>query len=121
MIPAGGQWAMGDYPFQESAALGGSMNLRGFPYQRFRGDAAVYGSAELRARLAYLNLGLVRAHVGAFALADVGRVYVGGDSPGGWHDALGGGLSFQALGRSATVAYVRGERNSIYVTLGMPF
>ncbi|HEX9936520.1 MAG TPA: BamA/TamA family outer membrane protein [Longimicrobium sp.] len=120
-LRAGGQWAMGDYPFQESAALGGSMNLRGFPYQRFRGDAAVYGSAELRARLAYLNLGLVRAHVGAFALADIGRVYLDGDSPGGWHDALGGGLSFQSLGRAATIAYARGERGGVYLTLGMPF
>jgi hypothetical protein len=120
-LRAGGQYAFGDFPFQESAFVGGPMNLRGFPYQRFRGDAAVYGSAELRARLVYLNLGLVRAHVGAFALADVGRVYVDGDSPGGWHDALGGGLSFQSLGRTATVAYARGERSGIYVTLGMPF
>lgn len=120
-LRAGGQWAMGDYPFQESAFVGGPMNLRGFPYQRFRGDVAVFGSAELRARLAYLNLGLARTHLGAFALADAGRVYVDGDSPGGFHTAFGGGLSFQTIGRVATVAYARGERGTIYVTVGMPF
>jgi hypothetical protein len=120
-LRAGGQKAMGDFPFQESAFVGGPMNLRGYPYQRFRGDAALFGSAELRARLAYLNLGLARTHLGAFALADAGRVYVDGDSPGDWHTALGGGLSFQTLGRVATVAYARGERGTFYVTVGMPF
>ena len=120
-LRAGGQWAVGDYPWQESAFVGGPMNLRGFPYQRFRGDAALFGSAELRTRLAYLNLGIARTHLGAFALADAGRVYLDGDSPGGWHTGVGGGLSFQTLGRVATVAYARGERNSVYVTIGMPF
>ncbi|HET7231806.1 MAG TPA: BamA/TamA family outer membrane protein [Longimicrobium sp.] len=120
-LRAGGQWAVGDFPFQEAAFVGGPMNLRGFPYQRFRGDASLFGSAELRARLAYLNLGIVRTHLGAFALADAGRVYVDGDSPGGWHTGVGGGLSFQTVGRTATVAYARGERNSLYVTIGMPF
>jgi len=120
-LRAGGQWAVGDYPWQESAFVGGPMNLRGFPYQRFRGDAALFGSAELRARLAYLNLGVARMHVGAFGLADAGRVYVDGDSPGGWHTGFGGGLSFQTLGRVATVAYATGEIGTLYVTLGMPF
>jgi len=118
---AGAQKAVGEFPFQESAFVGGPMNLRGYAYQRFRGDAALFGSAELRLRLAYVNLGLARVHLGAFGLADAGRVYVDGDSPGGWHTGFGGGLSFQALGRVATAAYARGERNMVYVTLGMPF
>jgi hypothetical protein len=97
------------------------MNLRGYPYQRFRGDMSLYGSAELRARLVYLNLGVARVHLGAFGLADAGRVYVDGDSPGGWHTGYGGGLSLQTLGRVGTIAYARGERGAVYVTLGMPF
>jgi hypothetical protein len=120
-LRAGGQLAAGDYPFQESAFVGGPMNLRGYPYQRFRGDAALFGSAELRARLAYLNLGVARTHLGAFGLVDAGRVYLDGHSPGGWHTAYGGGLSFQTLGRVATVAYANGERGTVYVTVGMPF
>ncbi|HYH83763.1 MAG TPA: BamA/TamA family outer membrane protein [Longimicrobium sp.] len=120
-LRAGGQYAAGDYPFQESAFVGGPMNLRGYPYQRFRGDAALFGSAELRARLAYVNLGIARTHLGAFALADAGRVYLGGDSPGGWHTAYGGGLSFQTIGRTATLAYAQGETGTLYLTIGMPF
>ncbi|HKP74270.1 MAG TPA: BamA/TamA family outer membrane protein [Longimicrobiaceae bacterium] len=117
----GGQWATGDYPFQESAFVGGPMNLRGYRYQRFRGDAALFGSAELRAQLAYVNLGVARFHLGAFGLADAGRVYLGGESPGGWHTSTGGGLSFRTLGRSFTAAYAKGERGMFYATVGMPF
>lgn len=120
-LRAGGQKAVGHFPFQESAFVGGPMNLRGFAYQRFRGDASLYGSAELRAQLAYVNLGVARFHLGAFGLADAGRVYVDGASPGGWHTGVGGGLSFRTMGRTGTVAYARGERGIVYVTLGMPF
>jgi outer membrane protein assembly factor BamA len=120
-LRVGGQQAMGHYPFQESAFVGGPMNLRGYAYQRFRGDAAVFGSAEVRERLAYLNLGLARFHVGVYGLADAGRVYVDGASPGGWHTSVGGGLSLQTLGRTFTGAYAKGERGMFYVTLGMPF
>jgi len=120
-LRAGGQLAAGDYPFQESAFVGGPMNLRGYPYQRFRGDASLFGSAELRARLAYLNLGIARTHLGAFGLVDAGRVYLDGDSPGDWHTAYGGGLSFQTLGRVATIAYAQGETGTLYLTVGMPF
>jgi hypothetical protein len=117
----GGQWAGGDYPFQESAFVGGPMSLRGYRYQRFRGDAALFGSAELRARIAYVNLGAARFHLGAFGLADAGRVYLDGESPGGWHTSTGGGISLRTLGRSATAAYAKGERGMFYVTVGMPF
>ena len=120
-LRAGGQKAVGDFPFQESAFVGGPMNLRGYPYQRFRGDAALFGSAELRARLAYVNLGIARFQLGVFGLADAGRVYVDGDSPGGWHTSTGGGISLRTLGRSLTAAYAKGERGSFYATIGMPF
>jgi hypothetical protein len=120
-LRAGGQVAMGEYPFQESAFVGGPQTLRGFPFQRFRGDQGVYGSAELRARVAYVNLGLARTHLGVFGLADAGRVYLDGDSPGGWHAGYGGGISFRTLGHGGTIAYARGERGIVYVTMGMPF
>lgn len=120
-LRVGGQKAVGDFPFQESAFVGGPMNLRGYPYQRFRGDAALFGTAELRARLAYVNLGVSRFQLGVFGLADAGRVYVDGDSRGGWHTGTGGGISLRTLGRTVTAAYARGERGMFYATIGMPF
>ncbi|HYR12458.1 MAG TPA: BamA/TamA family outer membrane protein [Longimicrobium sp.] len=120
-LRAEGQAAVGEFPFQESAFVGGLGTLRGFVHQRFRGDAALAGSAELRVPIAYVNLGLARVHLGGFGLADAGRVYLDGDSPDGWHTGYGGGLSFRTLGYAATVAWAYGERGSLYATLGMPF
>ncbi len=50
-VRAGASRAWGDYPFQEAAYLGGSSTLRGYHSQRFVGDAAIYGNAELRVPL----------------------------------------------------------------------
>ena len=78
------------------AFIGGPGTVRGYPWQRFRGDAAVSGSAEVRMRLARVNLLVLRPVVGVFALADAGRVWYDGESEGGWHTAVGGGLYYQA-------------------------
>jgi hypothetical protein len=120
-LRGGGQGVVGEVPFQESAFVGGLGSLRGYVHQRFRGDAALSGSAELRVPIAYVNLGLARGHLGGFGLVDAGRVYLDGDSPGGWHTGYGGGLSFRTLGYAATVSWAYGERGSLYATLGMPF
>lgn len=120
-LRAGAMAARGEFPFQESAFVGGLGTLRGYAHQRFRGDAALSGTAELRIPIAYVNLGLARVHLGTFGLADAGRVYLDGDSPGGWHAGYGGGLSFRTLGYAVTVAYAHGEDGTLYATLGMPF
>ena len=120
-LRAGGRVAFGDFPFQEAAFVGGRGTVRGYPSQRFTGDAALFGNAELRQRLGRVNLLVVRPVVGVLALADAGRVYVDGDSPGGWHTALGGGLTFEAVGQVVTVSYANGDAGRLYVHLGLPF
>ena len=82
--PAGGRQAgVGDYPFHESAFLGGPGRigigetdhpLRGFYKNRFAGDAVLYGNAELRLALADIRI-LVPGRFGLFGAADVGRVF----------------------------------------------
>ncbi|HET6230109.1 MAG TPA: BamA/TamA family outer membrane protein [Longimicrobiaceae bacterium] len=121
-LRAGGQKVWGDFPFQDAAYIGGSGTLRGFHGQRYAGDAAAWGGAELRTFLTRATL-LVHGDLGAFALADAGRVFVHGDSPGGWHTALGGGLSFTFLDGRNTVsaAYARGDKGSLYFKFGMPY
>jgi hypothetical protein len=118
---AGARKALGDFPFQEAAWIGGPGTVRGYGWQRFTGDAAVYGSAEVRQRLGRVNLVLARPIVGVYALGDAGRVYVDGDSPGGWHTGYGGGLSFEVLNRSLAVSVAHGESTTVYVHFGMPF
>jgi hypothetical protein len=112
--------AWGDFPLQEAAFLGGGGSLRGFSGHRFAGDAAVHGSAELRQPLIRAHL-LVRGTLGVFALGDAGRVYVDGDSPGGWHTAAGGGIFFTSLGRAVSLSYAKGERGRVYFDMGLPF
>jgi hypothetical protein len=119
-LRAGGEVAAGDFPFDEAAFLGGPGSLRGFPYQRFAGDAAAFGSAELRQPLGQIKL-LVRGRLGVFALADAGRVWMDGESSGDWHTDLGGGLWFETLGYAGTLTIARGDVTRWYLGLGLPF
>jgi Omp85 superfamily domain len=112
-VRAGGEKVFGDFPLQYSAFLGGSPSLRGFSYHRFAGDAAAFGSAEVRMRVA--------GSFGVLGLADAGRVWYGGDSDGGWHTAYGGGAFVTTGGRSASAFYAQGERGILYLRLGLPF
>ena len=104
--------ARGDVPFHEAAFLGGPGSLRGYPFQRFAGDAAAFGSAELRQPLGQVKL-LVRGRLGVFALADAGRVWMDGDSPGDWHTDVGGGLWFETLGLRGQPHHRAGRRHAL--------
>ncbi|HYW08964.1 MAG TPA: BamA/TamA family outer membrane protein, partial [Longimicrobium sp.] len=95
-LRAGAERAIGDFPFQEAAYLGGSTTVRGYPTQRFAGDGVVFGSAELRQPVGEVKLG-VRGRLGVLALADAGRVYFDGESGSDWHTAFGGGAYFETI------------------------
>ena len=67
---------------------------------------------------------LVPIDVGLLGLADVGRVYFQGTSPGGWHSGLGGGVWFAFVDRanllSLTVAD-GAEETRFYLRAGFTF
>jgi hypothetical protein len=98
--------------------------VRGYSFERFAGDAMVFGNAEARVPLARVKL-LVRGDLGVLGLADAGRVYLDGESQGDWHTAYGGGLWFRFQIRSSVVAasaaYAQGDKGTLYLKLGMPF
>jgi hypothetical protein len=119
-LRAGGEVVRGDFPFTEAAFIGGAGSLRGYPTQRFAGDAAAFGSVELRQPLGQIRL-LVRGRLGVFALADAGRVWVDGASAGDWHTDYGAGLWFETIGIPITLTYARGDLDRLYVGMGMPF
>ncbi len=124
-LRAGSKQVWGRTPVHEAAFLGGWGNLRGYENERFAGDAALWGSVELRSFLTRTNFLLVRGDLGALAFADAGRVYFEGESPGGWHSALGGGLyvliRVEDQPVTASLLYARGDRNRFRVQLGVPF
>lgn len=123
-VRAGGSQVWGDHPPHESAFLGGSATVRGYRYQRYAGDAVVFGNAEARLPLTQVQL-IARGDLGVLGLADAGRVYVDGESPGDWHTAYGGGLWLRYKVRSsviaATAAYVQGDHGTLYLDFGVPF
>jgi hypothetical protein len=121
-LRAGGMRAWGEFPFQEAAFVGGRRTLRGYPHRRFLGDAALYGSAEVRAPLTRAEI-IFKGDLGVLALADLGRVFVDGEESDSWHSAFGGGLWFSFLNHGYTVnlTYARGEKDSLYLGLGFPF
>jgi hemolysin activation/secretion protein len=119
----GAKQVWGGYPFFEAAFLGGADDVRGLRSQRYAGDAAVYGSAELRARLGRYFL-ILPGEFGLFALGDVGRVYLDGESSDVWHTGVGGGVWFAFLGQANTVtaSLVRGDdRTALYLRAGFAY
>ncbi|MBW3554508.1 MAG: hypothetical protein KY466_13415 [Gemmatimonadetes bacterium] len=119
-VRAGAQHAWGTFPVHDAAMIGGGATLRGYRWQRFAGDAALYGGAELRIPLFRAEL-ITKGRVGVLGLADAGRVYVDGESPGGWHSAYGAGIWFATLGQAVNVTWARGEEDRLYLGFGMPF
>jgi len=118
-----GKKIWGTAPFYESAFLGGASSLRGYPEYRYAGDASLSSSAELRITLAHTQ-GLFPALWGIFGNTDVGRVYVDGRSPEGWHTGVGGGVWAALLDRTNTVSigFTQGhDQTAVYAGLGFPF
>jgi hypothetical protein len=122
-LRAGGKNVVGAYPYFEAAFLGGSANLRPFRSDRFAGDAAAFGSAELRLELTHLFI-IVPGTQGIFGFADAGRVFVSGEDSDKWHSGAGGGLWFSALGRGNVlqISAANGtEGTRLYTGIGFHF
>jgi hemolysin activation/secretion protein len=98
----------GNFPFQEAAFIGGSTTIRTLDPQRFAGDASLYGTAELRIPVLTLTV-LVPVDLGLLGTVDYGRVYVNGSSPGGWHNAFGGGFWVGFRHLTADIRLVRAD------------
>lgn len=90
-LRAGGQKLFGNFPYFDAAFLGGSRSLRTENRQRYAGDAMVHGTTELRVPIAKFPF-ILPLDVGALGFVDIGRVYLDGESPGGWHKGAGAGF-----------------------------
>ena len=108
-LRAGGRRVWGEFPYFESAFLGGKSSLRGYPSERFAGRGSLFGNAELRVGVAELEI-FLPAELGIFGLADAGRVFFGDDSSSDWHTDFGGGVTMSVLQRRAglTIVVARG-------------
>jgi hypothetical protein len=119
---AGGKKLWGDFPYFDAAFLGGSETFRTEEKQRYAGDASVYGTTELRVPVAKFPL-ILPLDVGLIGFGDAGRVYVKGDSPGGWHTAAGGGLWVGAInpGISVQLLFTNSSTHHVVSQVGFAF
>ena len=101
---AGGRKLWGPYPWFESATIGGSDDLRGYDSNRYRGDASLFGNAELRYWLGNRKKPTLPMRWGLFGFAESGRVWLKGETSEKWHTGFGGGLMAQFLGTPLTLA-----------------
>lgn len=122
-LRAGAKRVFGTYPFSEAAFIGDAATARLGRQNRFAGDAAAWGNAELRVRLGRVML-LVPSDLGVFALGDVGRVFVSGETSDRWHTATGGGLwlSLVRPGNVLSLAVAHSvERTALYLGAGFAY
>jgi hypothetical protein len=120
----GAQRVWGAFPYDEAAFLGGQRSLRGYEYQRFAGDAMLYGSVEVRVHIAEVLEHWVPTGIGVFALGDIGRVWVEGVESSKLHAAGGGGmwLSFFEERNMVTLSIASGaEGTRWYLRTGVTF
>lgn len=117
-LRAGGLAVAGEAPVHRAAFIGGHGTLRGFSSNRFAGDAAAHGTAELRLPVMRANI-VARGILGVSAFGDAGRVWVDGRSDGEWHTALGGAVWFTSPLATVSLEAAAGEVQSLYLRLGM--
>lgn len=134
-LRAGGKKVWGNFPFHESAFLGGpglagvgtteGGKVRGFRQHRYSGDGSLYGNAELRVPLFDFDF-LMPLEFGLFGALDTGRVFFAADPAEAdrWHTGIGGGVWIGILERRSTLslAIVRGEElTGLYLRAGLLF
>jgi hypothetical protein len=123
VVRAGGKKLFGDFPFYEAAFIGGEGTTRHMDTQRYAGDASLYATSELRIPLVRFKF-LMPLRAGIIGLAEAGRVYTDGSSPGGWHSTTGEGIWVGPGDASSVVTLTRVTEpghSGLQIGLGLHF
>ena len=116
-----GMATFGEVPFYQVARLGGRKTLRGYEFERFRGDHMIAGSAEARFPL-FAEVIVIPIEFGGFLMADGGRLWYEGESPGGWRGTWGLGVWGATLSRDVLgIVYLAFSRESTILRAGFGF
>jgi hypothetical protein len=119
----GGRRVWGDYPWGDSAFIGGKDSARGYRRNRFAGDASFFANAEARLEIGHLAI-LLPFRFGIFGLADTGRVWLDGETSNKWHQSWGGGIFLRLMPLDSVVyaaAATGDEGTRFYVDYGFSF
>ncbi|MHA7056926.1 metallophosphoesterase [Aquimarina sp. M1] len=86
-----------NYEFYQGTRIGADHLLRGYRTERFTGQTAFSGSADLRYSFKQFKTNLLPLQIGIFAGADSGRVWVSGNNSEKWNSDVGGGFWINSL------------------------
>ena len=112
----GGAINTGEYEFYQANTLGSKYNLRGFPYSRYSGYAALYQNTDLRIKLSRVKSYATRGYFGLLLFNDVGRVWQKEEDSHTWHHGYGGGLwvsPYEMAIVAATIEFSSEEKNGL--------
>ncbi|HJS48515.1 MAG TPA: BamA/TamA family outer membrane protein, partial [Gemmatimonadales bacterium] len=106
----GARHAWGRFPLHEAAFIGGHERVRGLEPNRYAGEAAAWVNTDTRVRTGTVPF-LVDWDFGVVGIADLGRVWLGGESSDRWHLGAGGGfwMMLPERGLAATLTAVASE------------
>jgi outer membrane protein assembly factor BamA len=104
----------GEPKFYQLNSIGGSLNLRGYRRDRFRGRTAFYNSNELQWLFDFKSK-VFNGKVGPVAFYDIGRVWQPDEQSSTWHSGYGAGILLAPFNRfSATVSYGISKENKVF-------
>lgn len=97
----GGKKVWGEsFPFYEAAYLGGHGTSEGYNWNRFAGDASLYGIADFKIIVQQFR-NFFPGELGIALQVDAGRVWLSGESSTKWHPAYGAGVFYAPFNRFA--------------------
>lgn len=85
-----------DLIFYQAANIGGINGLRGYRNERFTGENALVGSADIRYAFNSFKTSTLPLQIGIFAGGDLGRVWLKDENSDKWHNDYGGGFWISA-------------------------
>jgi hypothetical protein len=100
----GAKHLWGDYPWFESAFLGGRSTLPGYSRNRFAGDTSLYGGVEASTWLFSMKFLPVACRFGVLGLGGIGRVWLPSESSNEWHGTWGVGGALQPVATRITLS-----------------
>ena len=113
----GGEKVWGDVPFFEAAYIGHSTTT-GYRWNRFVGDASLYGGVDVKVILAKMR-NMVPGDVGVDIFAEAGRVYLEGRETDVWHPSYGLGVFYAPFLRTSLygLKFGRTDNKQFFVVL----
>ncbi|NNM33847.1 MAG: hypothetical protein HKO53_12310, partial [Gemmatimonadetes bacterium] len=118
----GAEQVWGRAPYHSAAYLGGPGSSLGVREHRFAGDRVVQAGATGSIFLTPFYL-FLPGKLGLHAISETGRVWLDGESPGGWHASYGGGLWVSLVNDHTLVSFTMArseDRTGLYFGLGWP-